>query len=62
MEEILGVPVLDGVVCAVKMVEGLLDYRVSTSKKRAFKNPEPKMFKNCSAAIASVGRGSGNSR
>lgn len=55
MEEALGVPVLDGVVCAVKMAEGLIDYGVSTSKISAFKHPEPKVFKNCSSAIVSIG-------
>ena len=54
MEKILGVPVLDGVVCAVKMAEALIDYEVTTSKVRAFKYPESKKFKNCSPAIASI--------
>ena len=57
MEKKLGVPVLDGVVCAVKMAEGLVDYGVSTSKISAFKHPEPKVFKNCPEAFASVGIG-----
>lgn len=60
MEKILGVPVLDGVVCAVKMAEGLIDYGVSTSKIKAFKQPEAKVFKNCSAAIVSIGNGFGS--
>jgi len=55
MGKALGVPVLDGVVCAVKMAEGLVDYGVSTSKISAFKHPEPKVFKKCSSAIASIG-------
>lgn len=38
----VGVPVLDGVACAVKLVEGLVDYDLSTSRVAAFKEPEPK--------------------
>ncbi|MBW1696640.1 MAG: aspartate/glutamate racemase family protein [Deltaproteobacteria bacterium] len=52
IERALNVPVLDGVVCAVKIAEGLVDYGISTSKVRAFKYPEPKEFKNCSPAIS----------
>ena len=36
------VPVLDGVACAVKLLEGLLDYGITTSRAAAFKEPEPK--------------------
>ncbi len=57
IEEALGVPVLDGVICAVKMAEGLVDYGLFTSKVYAFKRPEPKKFKNCPKAVAAVGRG-----
>jgi allantoin racemase len=42
VEAAVGVPVLDGVACAVKMVEGLVDYGLSTSRVAAFKQPEPK--------------------
>jgi allantoin racemase len=59
MEKSLGVPVLDGVVCAVKMAEGLVDYGVTTSKASAFRHPEPKVFKNCSEGFTSVGMGPG---
>jgi allantoin racemase len=38
----VGVPVLDGVACAVKLVEGLLDYGLATSRVAAYKEPEPK--------------------
>lgn len=44
MEEELGVPVLDGVVCAVKMAEVVFDYNLKHSKVKAFKRPEPKEF------------------
>jgi len=57
MEKSLGVPVLDGVVCAVKMAEGLVDYGVTTSKTSAFRHPEPKIFKNCSDRLTSIGMG-----
>lgn len=40
------VPVLDGVACAVKLVESLVDYGLSTSRVAAFKEPEPKEFVN----------------
>lgn len=40
----VGIPVLDGVACAVKMVEGLVDYDLSTSRVAAFKEPEEKEF------------------
>jgi allantoin racemase len=56
MQKTLGVPVLDGVVCAVKMAEGLIDYQAVTSKVSAFKYPEQKEFKNCSPSITAIGK------
>jgi allantoin racemase len=44
IEPHVGVPVLDGVACAVKMLEGLVDYGITTSRVAAFKEPEPKEF------------------
>ena len=44
MEQELGVPVLDGVVCAVKMAEAAFDYGLKLSKIKAFKKPGPKEF------------------
>jgi len=44
MEKELGVPVLDGVVCAVKMAEAAFDYGLKLSKIKAFKKPGPKEF------------------
>ncbi|CAA9474795.1 MAG: Hydantoin racemase [uncultured Solirubrobacteraceae bacterium] len=41
----LGVPVIDGVVAAVKLMEGLGDYPLGTSRAAAFKEPEEKEFK-----------------
>jgi allantoin racemase len=38
------VPVIDGIVCAVKLAEGLADYGLKTSRLAAFKEPEEKGF------------------
>ena len=38
----VGVPVLDGVACAVKLLEAVVDYGLRTSRVAAFKQPEPK--------------------
>lgn len=38
------VPVIDGLVCAVKMLEGLHDYGLRTSRAAAFMEPEAKPF------------------
>jgi allantoin racemase len=46
----VGVPVLDGVACGVKMLEGLLDYGLTTSRVAAFRAPEPKEFVNYPSA------------
>ena len=35
-------PVLDGVACAIKLAEGVVDYGLSTSRVAAFRAPEPK--------------------
>lgn len=42
----LGIPVLDGVACAVKMAEACYDYGITTSKVKAYKHPEPKEYVN----------------
>jgi allantoin racemase len=42
VEEVLGVPVLDGVACGVKLLEGLFDYGLATSRVAAFRPPEGK--------------------
>lgn len=39
LEQELGVPVLDGVVCALKLLEGLVGYGISTSKRRVYAQP-----------------------
>ena len=38
----LGVPVVDGLVAAVKLAEGLVDYGLATSRALAFERPRPK--------------------
>ncbi|MEM4417654.1 MAG: aspartate/glutamate racemase family protein [Nitrososphaerota archaeon] len=45
MEEALGVPVIDGIVTAVKMLEGLADYGKKTSKIHTFRYPEKKVVR-----------------
>ena len=47
LEAALGVPVLDGTVCAVKMAEGMYDYGLRTSKLAAFKTPSRKEYVGC---------------
>ena len=54
MSEQLGVPVLDGVACAVKLAEALHGYGVTTSKVAAYKDPEPKELVACPGSLASV--------
>lgn len=54
MQEALGVPVLDGVACAVTMIEGLHAYGLNTSKTKAFLTPEPKELVNCPGALVAA--------
>ncbi len=42
----IGIPVLDGTACAVKLLEGILDYGITTSRVAAYKAPEPKEYVN----------------
>lgn len=44
LQEILGVPVLDSVICALKLMEGLVSYGVKTSKRRAYQKSTTNMF------------------
>lgn len=50
----LGIPVLDGVACGVKMIESLVDYGLQTSRVAAYKHPEPKELVNYSPTGAPV--------
>jgi allantoin racemase len=54
MQEQLGVPVLDGVACGVKLAEDLHSYGVTTSKVAAFKDPERKELVACPVSFAAV--------
>ena len=44
LEQELGIPVLDGVVCAVKMAEGIVELGKKTSKAKTYRPPESKSF------------------
>ncbi len=54
MQAALGVPVLDGTACAVKLLEGLYDYGVTTAKVRAYLAPEPKDVVACPGGLVSI--------
>jgi allantoin racemase len=49
LEESLGVPVIDGVVGALKLLEGLVGYGVRTSKRLAYGRPARKALVNLPA-------------
>jgi len=42
LEKDLRVPVIDGVVCALKLLEGMVSYGVHTSKQKAYTTPSSK--------------------
>jgi len=46
LEEALGIPVIDGVVAALKFLEGMLGYGLHTSKRRAYAQPARKELLN----------------
>ena len=54
VQEVLGVPVIDGVVAAVKLLEGLGDYPIGTSRAAAFKEPEAKELKGSAEHLLST--------
>ena len=51
LERELGVPVLDGVACALKLLEGLLGYGLTTSKRRAYATPLAKALPGLPAVL-----------
>jgi allantoin racemase len=51
LENNLGVPVIDGVVSALKLIEGMLHYGVKTSKRRAYSRPNYKGLDNLSSGF-----------
>lgn len=52
LEAELHVPVLDGVVCALKLLEGMYEYGVRTSKMRTFSQPHPKNLLNMNSLFS----------
>jgi allantoin racemase len=56
LEKELDVPVLDGVVCALKLVEGFVGYEVKTSKRRAYAQPGHKPILGLSKIFNTVYR------
>lgn len=46
VQEAIGIPVLDGTACAVKLLEGILDYGLTTSRVAAYMQPGPKEHVN----------------
>ena len=52
LEKELNVPVLDGVVCSLKLLEGMLEYGVRTSKQRSYARPNSKELLNMSAIFS----------
>jgi allantoin racemase len=53
----LDIPVLDGVACAVKLAEGVVDYGLRTSRVAAFRPPEPKEYVAYEAAAGGATTG-----
>lgn len=56
LESALGVPVIEGVAAAVKLVESLLALRLTTSKRGAWGYPNQKALASAAAALA-MGQG-----
>ena len=54
MQAELGVPVFDGTACAVKLVESLLAYGVTTSRVAAYQRPERKELVDCPGSLAPI--------
>jgi allantoin racemase len=54
MQRELNVPVFDGTACAVKLVEDLNEYGVTTAKVAAYLSPERKELIACPGSLASI--------
>lgn len=54
LEEELGVPVIDGVVAAVKFAEGIVDLGKGTSKRKTYGPPEKKGFTGVMAGFGTA--------
>ena len=61
LEQELSVPVLDGVVCATKMAEALVELGKTTSKRKTYRFPEKKPFTGMFRQFGSVHEGNGQS-
>ena len=57
LEAELGIPVLDGVVCAVKMAEAMVELGKTTSKRKTYRPPEHKAFTGMFAPFGSSDQG-----
>ena len=51
LQQAIGVPVLDGVACAVKLLEGLVGCGLSTSKRKTYAQPRQKELVNLPAIL-----------
>jgi allantoin racemase len=54
LQEIYGVPVVDGVVAAVKQAEALVSLGLSTSKRGSYASPLPKLFTGAMSGFSPV--------
>ena len=57
LEQELGIPVLDGVVCGVKMAEAIVDLGKTTSKYKTYRAPEQKRFTGVFERFGSLPKG-----
>jgi len=57
LEAELGIPVLDGVVCAVKLAEAVVELGKRTSKHKTYRFPEAKAFTGMFARFGGAERG-----
>lgn len=54
LEKEIGVPVLDGVIAALKFMEGMIGYGLSTSKRQAYSHPYHKQLVSMSSMFEKV--------
>jgi len=54
LQSVLGIPVLDGCGCAIKLAEACYDYGITTSKYLSYQKPLPKEYVGASAFQQSV--------
>jgi allantoin racemase len=54
LQEIYGVPVVDGVAAAVKQAEALVSLGLSTSKRGSYASPLPKPFTGAMSGFSPV--------